>query len=37
MKIERLKLSKPYPIFRIALDGKDIVLSILSFYIRLKG
>ena len=35
MKIEYLKLSKPYPLFKFKRDGKDFVFSICRFYLRL--
>jgi len=36
MKLEILKLSKPYPFFKVCRDGKDFVLSLLDLYIRVS-
>jgi hypothetical protein len=36
MKIETYKLNKPYPIFKFCKDNQDIVISIFSFYVRIK-
>jgi hypothetical protein len=34
MRIEHLKMSKPYPVVRIVKDGTDIVISIGKWYWR---
>lgn len=36
MKIEIVKLSKPYPFIKFKKDGYDYVFSFLNFYIRFK-
>lgn len=36
MKIETLKLRKPYPVIVVKKDGKDWVFSLFSFYVRIK-
>jgi hypothetical protein len=35
--IEILKLSKPYPVAKIVRDGRDFVISIMSFYLRIHN
>lgn len=34
MHIEHYKLNKPYKIIKICFDGKNIVVSVLSYYFR---
>lgn len=36
MRIEHYKMSKPYPPFKIALDGKALVISIGKYYFRFQ-
>ncbi len=35
MKLETYKLTKPYPVARLTMDGKDVVCSIGKFYFRI--
>ena len=35
-EIETYRLSKPYPLIKLGRDGKDLVFSFLSFYMRIK-
>ena len=37
MKVENYRLSKPYPMLKIAKDGNDLVFSFFCFYLRMKG
>lgn len=36
MKIETVRLSKPYPKIKFVRDGKDLVFSFFRFYFRLR-
>lgn len=36
MKIEHYTLSAPYPLIKLVKDGRDVVFSFLSFYLRIK-
>jgi hypothetical protein len=37
MKIQAYRLSAPYPFVKLVRDGRDIVFSFMSFYIRIGG